>query len=361
MEQPGVVALALVAGATPARVESALFDQMLAGWRRQQLSRRLGGSLIDRREQTVRRFGEFAQGWPWTWRAEELERWVADSGWAHSTVRNYQGAVGAFCAYAIDPRYGWVAECEQRVGARPSQICHQDNTATHVADYEGRPQRRPLSRLECQALFDAADDRAQRLADSGRKGWLTAFRDATLLKVTYGWGLRCREVTMLDLTDFTPNPAATELGGLGVCHVRFGKAMRGSAPRRRAVASVMPWAVEALEEYLVEVRPRFEGAPAAALWPTERGGRISTRSVDDRFALHRAAAGLPVELSVHCLRHSYVSHLIEDGVDPLFVQQQVGHSWASTTAIYTTVGADAKNQMLRSALARAFVTDPFGG
>lgn len=60
------------------------------------------------------------------------------------------------------------------------------------------------------------------------------------------------------------------------------------------------------------------------------------------------------ELSVHCLRHSYVSHLIEDGVDPLFVQQQVGHSWASTTAVYTTVGGDAKNRMLIDALARVF-------
>ncbi len=48
---------------------------------------------------------------------------------------------------------------------------------------------------------------------------------------------------------------------------------------------------------------------------------------------------------------SYVSHLIEDGVDPLFVQQQVGHSWASTTATYTTIGSDAKNRMLRRALA----------
>jgi len=77
--------------------ESALFEEMLVGWRRQQLSRRLGGSLIERREATVRRFQEFAQGWPWSWRAEQLERWVAEGGWAHSTVRNYQGAVGAFC------------------------------------------------------------------------------------------------------------------------------------------------------------------------------------------------------------------------------------------------------------------------
>lgn len=361
MEQPGAAALAVAGGATPLRVESLLFEEMLVGWRRQQLSRRLGGSLIEGRERTVRRFQAYTEGWPWCWHPEQLERWVAEGGWAHSTVRSYQGAVAAFLAYVTDPRYGWVAECEQRVRARPSQICHEDNTAVHVADYEGRPQRRPLSRAECQALFDAADDRAQRLAVSGRKGWLTAFRDATLFKVTYGWGLRCREVTMLDLTDFTANPAAPQLGRLGVCQVRFGKAMRGSPPRRRAVASVMPWAVEALEEYLEQVRPLFEEAPLAALWPTERGGRISTRSVDDRFALYRNAAGLPAELSVHCLRHSYVSHLIEDGADPLFVQQQVGHSWASTTAVYTTVGAAAKNQMLRSALARAFEVDATGG
>jgi site-specific recombinase XerD len=175
-----------------------------------------------------------------------------------------------------------------------------------------------------------------------------------LFKVIYGWGLRRAEAAMLDVTDFTANPAAPGLGVFGVLHVRFGKAMRGSPPRRRAVATVMPWAAGALGQYLAEVRPRYGAAGAAALWVTERGGRISARPVDDRFAVARAAAGLPGELSVHCLRHSYVSHLIEDGVDPLFVQQQAGHSWASTTAACTTVGADARNRMLRSALARAF-------
>jgi site-specific recombinase XerD len=93
------------------------------------------------------------------------------------------------------------------------------------------------------------------------------------------------------------------------------------------------------------------------VWLTERGGRISPSQIDDRFRLWRARAGLPAELSVHCLRHSYVSHLIEDGVDPLFVQQQVGHSWASTTATYTTVGQDVRNRMLTDALSRAFDVD----
>jgi integrase/recombinase XerC len=352
-----VARLALVGAEAPERGEAALVEEMLAGWRRQQVARRLGSSIIGNRERVVRRFVEFTQSWPWAWREEQLEAWVAAHRWAHSTVRGYQDAIACFLDYVCDPRYGWVAECEQRVGAVPHQICHEWNTARHVADYEGRPERRPLSRVELQGLFDACDDGVERAAGSGRKGWLAAFRDATLFKTIYGWGLRRVETAMLDVTDFAPNPAAPQLGSFGVCHVRYGKARRGSPPRRRAVATVLPWAAEALGQYLDEVRPCYGAEGSAAVWLTERGGRISARHVDERFALWRSRAGLPAELSVHCLRHSYVSHLIEDGVDPLFVQQQVGHSWASTTATYTSVGTDAKNRMLRDALARAFDAD----
>jgi integrase/recombinase XerC len=350
----GSAALVLVDGATPLRVEPALFESMLEGWRRQQQSRRLSESIVTARDRVVRRFAAFTSGWPWEWTPGQVEDWIAEGGWAHSTVRSYQGALAVFLEYVCDSRYGWVAECEQRVGARPVQVCHEWNTARHVADYEGRPARRAFTRIELQAFFDAADDRVEQVTGQGRKGWLAAFRDATLFKVCYSFGLRRREVAMLDVGDFSANAVAPELGGLGVVQVRFGKAMRGSPPRRRAVAAVMPWAVEALQQYLVEVRPRYEAAAHPALWLTERGGRISPRQVDDRFAVWRAAAGLPAELTVHSLRHSYVSHLIENGVDPLFVQQQVGHSWASTTAVYTHVGNDAKNRMLRAALDGAF-------
>jgi integrase/recombinase XerC len=350
----GSAALVLVDGATPLRPEPALFEAMLQGWRRQQVSRRLSGPLIGGRERVVRRFAEFTGAWPWDWTPAQVEAWTASGGWAHSTVRSYQGALSVFLAYACDPRYGWVAECEQRVGARPVQVCHEDNTATHVADYEGRPERRPLTRGELQAFFDAADDRVEWAAGSRRKGWLAMFRDATVFKVVYGWGLRRREAAMLDAADFTVNPAAPELGRFGVCHVRYGKAMKGSPPRRRAVATVMPWAAEALEQYLEQVRPGYGCDRHPAVWLTERGGRISPRQIDDRFAQFRGLADLPKDLSVHSLRHSYVSHLIEDGVDPLFVQQQVGHSWASTTATYTTVGADARNRMLKAALGRVW-------
>ncbi|KLL12438.1 hypothetical protein BL254_23805 [Protofrankia sp. BMG5.30] len=67
----------LVDGATPPRAEPALFDAMLAGWRRQQVSRRLGSSIIDGRERVVRRFQEATGGWPWSWTAAQLEAWLA--------------------------------------------------------------------------------------------------------------------------------------------------------------------------------------------------------------------------------------------------------------------------------------------
>src|ERR1019366_2865667 len=210
---------------------------MLEGWRRQQVARRLSGPLIDGRARLVRRFQGFTGAWPWQWSPAQVEAWIASGGWAHSTVRSYEGALAVFLEYVCDPRYGWVAECEQQVGARPVQVCHEGNTAVHVADYEGRPERRPLTRAELQAFFDAADDHVERAAGSRRKGWLAAFRDATVFKVIYGWGLRRRESAMLDVADFAANPAAPEFGSLGICHVRYGKAMRGSPPRRRAVAT----------------------------------------------------------------------------------------------------------------------------
>ncbi len=94
------------------------------------------------------------------------------------------------------------------------------------------------------------------------------------------------------------------------------------------------------------------------MWPTERQARITTDTLSQRFSAYRDAIGLDRNLGPHCLRHSYASHLLEDGFDHLFVQKQLGHAWGSTTAIYTSVGADYKNRALRRALDRAFGPTP---
>jgi len=66
----------------------------------------------------VRRFAAFTGAWPWQWTPEQVEQWVASGGWAHSTIRSYEGALAVFLDYVCDPRYGWIAECEQQAGVR---------------------------------------------------------------------------------------------------------------------------------------------------------------------------------------------------------------------------------------------------
>ncbi|MBF6216296.1 tyrosine-type recombinase/integrase [Nocardia puris] len=332
---------------------------MLSGWSKQQRGgRRLDPKTIGTRQRNVQAFVAFSNEYPWRWTASHVEEWtthlLSELGRSLSTIRNYQGAIRLFCDYITSAHYEWPEVCEARFGTHPTQVCHEWNTAVHVEDDESRPTRRPMSRDEIQALFDHADGQVERAVRSGRKGALAAYRDATVFKVLYGWGLRVNEACRLDRSDFYRNPEAPELGRFGVLHVRYGKASRGSGPRRRAVASVMPWAVEAVEDYLVNIRPRFGLDDHPALWVTERGGRLRGREVDERFARYRDELGLAADLTPHCLRHSYVSHGVEDGMDPEFLRQQVGHRFRSTTGIYTTVSTDHMNTMMRKALDRAF-------
>lgn len=88
------------------------------------------------------------------------------------------------------------------------------------------------------------------------------------------------------------------------------------------------------------------------MWVTERMGRLSTRSINEAFVNARAAADLPAELDLHCLRHSYITHLTEFGYPEKFVQDQAGHAFASTTAIYTGVSDEYRNRLLLRSLQR---------
>jgi len=120
----------------------------------------------------------------------------------------------------------------------------------------------------------------------------------------------------------------------------------------------MGWAVEAVADYVEHIRPRFGCGEHPGLWVTERGGRVSPAEINARFVAYRDALGLPVELSPHSLRHSYVTHLTEDGVDRRFIQEQVGHRCDTSTAIYTHVSSDFMNTALRKALAPALDGQP---
>jgi site-specific recombinase XerD len=336
-----------------------MLEAMLSGWRAQQAARGLRGDTIGPRERLVRRFGEFAGEYPWRWSPGHMDEWsqhlTSEEHLAPSTVRSYQCTLRQFTEFLTDGRYGWVTACEEEFGPgqHPVAICHEWNTIAHLNDYEGDPEARPFTREEMQRFLDFADEQVERAANSGRKGALAAYRDATLFKVMYGWGLRRTETSKLDLADWGRNPSAPEFGRYGMLNVRYGKAKKGQPPRRRNVASVMGWAVEAVADYVENIRPRSGFPDHPALWVTERGGRVKPPEINSRFVAYRDALGLPKALVPHSTRHSYVSHLTEDGVDRRFIQVQVGHECDSSTAVYTHVSDDYMNTALRRALAPA--------
>ena len=69
--------------------------------------------------------------------------------------------------------------------ATPAQVFFEWNTATHVQDNEQSPAKRAFTKRELQDFFDHADDQVALIAASGCKGWLPAYRDATMFKVAY--------------------------------------------------------------------------------------------------------------------------------------------------------------------------------
>jgi integrase/recombinase XerC len=342
-------------GVRPLRLEAALFDALLEGWRRAQSGRHLTEATKRSREAIVRRFCEYVGRWPWEWQPLDVDEWMEDLGApprrrAVSTLRGYQGAVRGFMDYLTDERYPWVAICEREFGVRPVQILFEENSIAHLTEFEGQPSVRPFTREELVVFFEFCDERVRELRRRRRKGSLAALRDAVLFKTIYAWGLRRQEAARLDVRDFSRNPSLPAFGRCGLLGVRYGKASRGGPPRRRGVLTVFDWSVEVMEQYVEEIRPVYGRDDHPGLFLTERGGRISADFVTERFADYRDAAGLPGELTPHSFRRSYVTHLLEDGWDELFVRSQVGHRWASTTAIYTFVSGEYKNDAMRRAL-----------
>lgn len=359
---PGSVPVHLQGAVAVLNEEETVWEAMLSGWRAQQFARNLAPSTVDRRRELVTRFRVCADAYPWSWTVGAVDEFFLElravGGAAQSTILGYQGALRMFLEYVCDPRYGWVEQCWQRFGDHPAQVFHEWNTARHAQNGIAQPGKRPYTRDELQDLFDCADERVVRIRQKGSKGWVTAFRTATMMKAAYAWGLRRNEVRSLDLVDCASNPAARQFGDFGIIYVRFGKAMRGSPPKRRSVLSLpeMDWSTEIMRQWVEEVRPLIARPRASCLWPSERGGMITADAVSRAFNEVKREAGLDDELDFHSLRRSYVTHLLEDGYDAFFIQQQVGHEHASTTSIYTGVSPDYRARVVSDAIARMATT-----
>lgn len=152
-------------------------------------------------------------------------------------------------------------------------------------------------------------------------------RDRAILEILYGGGFRCSELCGMNLDDLDASARTARV--------------RGKGGKERVVPlGRKAWA--ALEDYL-RIRGTFVKGRARdprALFLNRRGGRLSTRWVAKSLERYTRLCGLRRRVHPHALRHSFATHLLDNGADLRSIQELLGHSSISTTQRYTDVSVE---------------------
>ena len=149
--------------------------------------------------------------------------------------------------------------------------------------------------------------------------WMAA-RDAAVIELFYSTGMRLSELVGLNVADVDPINESARVSGKG---------------GRERICPVGGPALEAIQRYRREA-----GVHSGPLFLNKSRRRLSGRSVHALLQLRLRQAGLPTDLSPHKLRHSFATHLLDNGADLRSVQSLLGHASLSTTQIYTHVTID---------------------
>jgi integrase/recombinase XerD len=150
---------------------------------------------------------------------------------------------------------------------------------------------------------------------------LLGIRDAAMLEVIYATGLRVSELISL-----TINGINLDVGYLITCG-------KGSKER---IVPMGEAAIQRLREYLTRARPKHsKGRNSPILFLNRSGKGITRQGFWKVIKKHAKAAGIKGEITPHCLRHSFATHLLGVGADLRSLQKMLGHSDITTTQIYT--------------------------
>lgn len=306
-----------------------------------------------------------------------LGRYVADlrgvRGRSANTIRNYAHDLEAFfrflaacgrefdCAGRLDGR-AFLAELRERGVADASIKRHATVVRGFYAwlDREGAlPPANPGDSI-LRLRFPKAPRRLPRYLSTDETGTLldtpaaaqtgapaeeqtpSDFRNHALLELLYAAGLRVSEAAGIDAGDLDLVNRQVVVTGKG---------------NRSRVALFGDPAREALTAYLEGGRPRLAAGAEAALFLNRSGGRLSARSMQEIVRRAGVASGLRQGVHPHMLRHSFATHMLEQGADLRVVQHLLGHSSIDTTQIYTAVTATRQQSVVASALANARAID----
>jgi len=151
-----------------------------------------------------------------------------------------------------------------------------------------------------------------------------SLRDRAVLETLYSTGARVGELVALDIGDVRELEGLVRLQGKG---------------RKERIVPIGEMALDAIRRYRLSLPLPSAGVPPRALFCNQRGGRLTSRSVArvvNRYS-SRLAGGA---VSPHALRHSFATHLLDEGADLRSIQEMLGHASLSTTQRYTHVATD---------------------
>lgn len=171
---------------------------------------------------------------------------------------------------------------------------------------------RPLSDQQAVAVTKSDEQTAM-------EPWVAA-RNAAVLTLLYGCGLRISEALGLCPTDFPGNTKSVRITGKGG-KIRLVPVLPAALDAVRHYEKLCPW-------HLDPQQPLFRGV---------RGGPLQPAIIQREMQKLRSALGLPDTATPHALRHSFATHLLAAGGDLRSIQELLGHASLSTTQIYTGI------------------------
>lgn len=157
---------------------------------------------------------------------------------------------------------------------------------------------------------------------------LLGCRDRAILEVLYGTGIRVSELVGIDLVDLDLERFTVKVTGKG---------------NRERILPLGDYAVEALRLYLEKARPVLllnQKKRTGALFLNHRGERLTDRGVRWLLKRYVEQLNLSQQTSPHTFRHSFATHLLDNGADLRAVQELLGHARLSTTQIYTHLSTE---------------------
>ena len=166
-------------------------------------------------------------------------------------------------------------------------------------------------------------DQIERLLSAPDANDLLGARDRAILEALYSTGMRVSEVVGLNRGDLNENGECVQIRGKG---------------KRERVSPLGGHAMTAMKHYLQLLVSQKSSRPSGATAPlfvNKNGTRLSTRSVRRKVAKYLAQVGLDPDISPHTIRHSFATHMLDNGADLRSVQELLGHQSLSSTQVYT--------------------------